>query len=49
MKTTGHIKTPTDRLKSLIKEFNFILDYNGVLIVSGILINQKNKLINFIV
>ena len=33
-------------LKSLIKEFNYILDYNGVLIVSGILINQKNKLIN---
>ena len=33
-------------LKSLIKEFNYILDYNGVLIVSGILINQKNNLIN---
>ena len=33
-------------LKSLIKEFNYILDYNGVLIISGILINQKNKLIN---
>ena len=33
-------------LKYLIKEFNYILDYNGVLIVSGILINQKNKLIN---
>ena len=33
-------------LKSLIKEFNYILNYNGVLIVSGILINQKNKLIN---
>ena len=33
-------------LKSLIKEFNYILEYNGVLIISGILINQKNKLIN---
>ena len=33
-------------LKSLIKEFNYILDYNGVLIISGILIYQKNHLIN---
>ena len=33
-------------LKSLIKEFNYILGYNGVLIVSGILTNQKNCLIN---
>ena len=33
-------------LKSLIKEFRYILDYNGTLIVSGILSNQKNYLIN---
>ena len=30
----------------LIKEFNYILDHKGVLIVSGILIDQKNYLIN---
>ena len=30
-------------LKFLIKEFNYILDYNGVLIISGILINQKKE------
>ena len=34
------------QLKSLIKEFTYILDYNGFLIVSGILNYQKNKLIN---
>ncbi len=34
------------QLKSLIKEFTFILDHNGLLIVSGILIYQKNQLIN---
>ena len=34
------------QLKSLIKEFTYILDYNGILIVSGILIYQKNHLIN---
>ena len=34
------------QLKSLIKEFTYILDYNGILIVSGILIHQKNDLIN---
>ena len=33
-------------LKALIKEFIHILDYNGLLIISGILINQKNTLIN---
>ena len=30
----------------LIKEFNYILDHKGVLIVSGILIDQKKYLIN---
>ena len=34
------------QLKSLIKEFTYILDHNGFLIVSGILIYQKNQLIN---
>ncbi len=34
------------QLKSLIKEFTYILDHNGLLIVSGILIYQKNHLIN---
>ena len=34
------------QLKSLIKEFTYILDHNGFIIVSGILIYQKNHLIN---
>ena len=34
------------QLKSLIKEFTYILDHNGLLIVSGILNYQKNYLIN---
>ena len=34
------------QLKSLIKEFTYILDHHGLLIVSGILIYQKNHLIN---
>ena len=34
------------QLKFLIKEFTYILDYNGFLIVSGILIHQKNQVIN---
>ena len=34
------------QLKSLIKEFTYILDHNGFLIVSGILNYQKNQLIN---
>ena len=34
------------QLKSLIKEFTYILDHNGFIIVSGILIHQKNHLIN---
>ena len=34
------------QLKSLIKEFTYILDHNGFIIVSGILIYQKNQLIN---
>ena len=34
------------QLKFLIKEFKYILDHDGLLIVSGILIYQKNHLIN---
>ena len=34
------------QLKFLIKEFIYILDHNGLLVVSGILIYQKNQLIN---